>query len=95
MRCSLEESVLTFENDRVARPPLKRSVSNSHRLGRPRRPHWGMFSKTSSFMIRISSSQNVGYSPQRKFNGSRVELWHEQPDQGPEEGCKRDTYKPL
>ena len=24
-----------------------------------------------------------------------AELWHEQPDQGPEEGCERDTYKRL
>ena len=24
-----------------------------------------------------------------------AELWHEQPDQGPEEGCECDTYKPL
>ena len=24
-----------------------------------------------------------------------AELWHEQPDQGPEEGRERDTYKPL
>ena len=24
-----------------------------------------------------------------------AELWHEQLDQGPEEGCERDTYKSL
>jgi hypothetical protein len=71
MRASSEESGLTFENDRVDPSPLKRGEANSHLLGRPRRPRWGMFSKANSFMIRISSSQNIGYSPQGRFNGSR------------------------
>ena len=68
MRCSSEESGLTFENARVAPVPLNRVESKAHYLGLPQRPDCGMLLKLSPYMIGIRSSQNIGHSPQGRFN---------------------------